>query len=68
MSETASQAAEWRRQSFHRVTARSFVQSVGGVHRNEVVVATKGTTLVTITATATPASLSQMESLVNQLL
>lgn len=48
--------------------ARSFVQSIGGGHDNEAVVATKGKTLVAITATATPVSLAQIESLVNQLL
>ena len=48
--------------------ARSFVQSLGGGKDNEGVVATKGSTLVAITATATPASLAQLEALVKQLL
>lgn len=48
--------------------ARSFSVSLGGGKDNEGVVATKGSTLVDIVATATPASLSQLESLVGQLL
>jgi hypothetical protein len=48
--------------------ARSFSQSLGGGKDNEGVVATKGSMLVAITATATPASLAQLEALVNQLL
>lgn len=48
--------------------ARSFTVSLGGGKDNEGVVATKGSTLVALTATATPASLSQIEALVNQLL
>ena len=48
--------------------ARSFSQSLSGGKDNEGVVATKGTTLVAITATATPASLAQIEALANQLL
>jgi hypothetical protein len=48
--------------------ARSFSQSLGGGKDNEGVVATKGSTLVAIDATATPASLMEIESLVNQLL
>lgn len=48
--------------------ARSFVVSLGGGKDNEGVVATKGRSLVAITATATPASLAQLEALVNQLL
>jgi hypothetical protein len=48
--------------------ARAFSQSLGGGKDNEAVVATKGSTLVSIGATATPASLSQVESLVNSLL
>ena len=48
--------------------ARSFSQSLGGGKDNEGVVATKGSSLVAIIATATPASLSQIESLVSQLL
>ncbi len=48
--------------------ARSFAVSLGGGKDNEGVVATKGRNLVAITATATPASLAQLEALVNQLL
>jgi hypothetical protein len=48
--------------------ARSFFQTLGGGKDNEGLVATKGSTLVSIAATATPASLSQVEALVNQLL
>lgn len=48
--------------------ARSFVQQLGGGKDNEGVVAVKGSTLVSIDATDTPASLAQLESLVNQLL
>ena len=48
--------------------ARSFSQPLAGGKDNEGVVATKGSTLVSITATATPASLAQIEALVNQLL
>ena len=48
--------------------ATSFFQSLGGGKDNEGVVATKGSTLVSIGATATPASLSQVEALVNSLL
>jgi hypothetical protein len=48
--------------------ARTFTQSLGGGKDNEGVVATKGRTLVAIVATATPASLAQLEALVNQLL
>jgi hypothetical protein len=48
--------------------ARSFSVSLGGGKDNEGVVATKGSTLVSIVATATPASLVQIEGLVNQLL
>jgi hypothetical protein len=48
--------------------ARSFSQSLGGGKDNEGVAATKGSNLVAITATATPASLAQVEALVNQLL
>jgi hypothetical protein len=47
--------------------ARSFAVSLGGGKDNEGVVATKESTLVDIVATATPASLSQLESLVSQL-
>lgn len=48
--------------------ARAFSAPIGGGKDNEGVVATKGTTLVAIIATATPASLAQLEALVNQLL
>lgn len=48
--------------------ARSFFQSLSNGKDNEGVVATKGSTLVAIVATATPASLAQLEALVNQLL
>ena len=48
--------------------ARSFVQSIGGGRINEGVVATKGRSLVAITATATPATLDQVAALVRQLL
>jgi hypothetical protein len=48
--------------------ARSFHQVLTGGKDNEGVVATKGTTLVVVDATATPATLSQIEALVNSLL
>jgi hypothetical protein len=48
--------------------ARSFSQTLGGGRDNEGVVATNGNHLVSITATATPASLAQVETLVGQLL
>jgi hypothetical protein len=48
--------------------ARSFRAPIGGGRFNEGVVATKGKTLVSIDATATPATLAQVEALVNQLL
>jgi hypothetical protein len=48
--------------------ARSFSVALGGGKDNEGVVATKGSTIVSIGATATPASLTQIEALVNQLL
>jgi len=48
--------------------AQSFQVSLGGGKDNEGVVATKGSTLVDITATATPATLAQVEALVTQLL
>jgi hypothetical protein len=48
--------------------ARSFSVPLGAGKDNEGVVATKGSSLVSIVATATPASLSQLESLVSQLL
>jgi hypothetical protein len=50
------------------VQARSFYQSLGGGRDNEGVVATTGRKLVSVTATATPASLAQVEALVQQLL
>lgn len=48
--------------------ARSFSETLGGGKTNEGVVATKGTHLVLIDATYTPASLAQVEALVSQLL
>jgi hypothetical protein len=48
--------------------ARSFLAPLNGGKDNEGVVATKGSNLVDITATATPASLAQIEALANQLL
>ncbi len=48
--------------------ARSFSQPLNGGKDNEGVVATKGSNLVDITATGTPASLAQIEALVGQLL
>jgi hypothetical protein len=48
--------------------ARSFVQALGGGKNNEGLVAAKGSTVVAIVATYTPATLSQIESLVNSLL
>ena len=48
--------------------ARSFTQSLNGGKDHEGVVATKGKNLVAITATATPATLAQLEALVSQLL
>jgi hypothetical protein len=48
--------------------ARSFSQPLGAGKDNEGLVATKGSTLVSIVATATPASLAQIEALVEQLL
>jgi hypothetical protein len=48
--------------------ARSFLAPRNGGKDNEGVVATKGSNLVAITATDTPASLAQVEALVNQLL
>jgi hypothetical protein len=48
--------------------AFSFSVALGGGKDNEGVVATKGSTLVDVTATATPASLTQVEALVTQLL
>lgn len=48
--------------------AQSFSQSLGPGKINEGVVATKGRTLVSIGATYTPATLAQVEALVNSLL
>jgi hypothetical protein len=48
--------------------ARSFVVALGGGKDNEGVVAAKGSTVVAAVATATPATLSQLEALVNSLL
>jgi hypothetical protein len=48
--------------------ARSFSETLGAGKDNEGVVATKGTSLVLVDATATPASLGQVETLVGQLL
>jgi hypothetical protein len=48
--------------------ARSFSVSIGSGRDNEGVVATKGRNLVAIVATATPATLGQLEALVNKLL
>lgn len=48
--------------------ARAFSQPLSGGKNNQGVVATKGKNLVAITATDTPASLAQIEVLVNQLL
>jgi hypothetical protein len=48
--------------------ARAFSQPLNSGKDNEGVVATKGSNLVSIVATATPASLAQVETLVAQLL
>lgn len=48
--------------------ARSFSVSLGGGKTNEGLVAAKGSTVVAIVATYTPATLSQLEALVNSLL
>jgi hypothetical protein len=48
--------------------ARSFSVSIGGGKVNEGVVATKGSTLISIDVTAAPTSLAQIEALLNQLL
>jgi hypothetical protein len=48
--------------------ARSFYVTLGGGKDNEGVVATKGSRLVSITATATPATLAQVAALASQLL
>lgn len=48
--------------------ARAFSAPIGSGKINEGVVASKGRTIVSITATATPATLAQVEALVKQLL
>lgn len=48
--------------------ARSFSESLGAGRNNEGLVAAKGSTVVAIIATYTPATLSQLEALVNSLL
>ncbi len=48
--------------------ARSFFQPLGAGKNNEGLVAAKGTTVIAIVATYTPATLSQLEALVNSLL
>ena len=48
--------------------ARAFLQPLNGGTDNEGVVASKGSTIVAIVATATPATLAQIEALVNELL
>jgi hypothetical protein len=48
--------------------ARSFSQALGGGKENEGVVAVKGSRSDAIVATDTPASLAQVEALINQLL
>ncbi|HTS15901.1 MAG TPA: hypothetical protein VMH24_09530 [Candidatus Sulfotelmatobacter sp.] len=48
--------------------ARAFTQPLSGGKDNEAVVATRGRTLVDITATATPATLAQLEAFVATLL
>ena len=48
--------------------ARSFSQPLNGGKNNQGLVATKGSTLVSVIATDTPASLAQIEALVQQLL
>ena len=48
--------------------ARSFSQALGSGENNEGLVAVKGSTVVALVATATPATLSQIEALVNSLL
>jgi hypothetical protein len=48
--------------------ARSFQTTITGGKTNEGVVAAQGTTIVAVVATGTPASLSQIESLVGSLL
>jgi hypothetical protein len=49
-------------------TAYSYHYSLGAAGTAEGVLAVKGTTFVAVSATRTPASLSQVEALVNQLL
>jgi hypothetical protein len=48
--------------------ARSFFEPLGVGRNNEGLVAAKGTTVIAIVATYTPATLSQLEALVNSLL
>jgi hypothetical protein len=48
--------------------ARSFFEPLGAGKNNEGLVAAKGTTVIAIVATYTPATLSQLEALVNSLL
>ena len=48
--------------------ARAFSVPIGSGKINEGVVASKGRTIVSVTATATPATLGQVEALVKQLL
>ena len=48
--------------------AQSFSQSLGGGKDNEGVVASRGSTMVDITATDTPATLAQIEALISTLL
>ena len=48
--------------------ADSFVQALGGSRDNEGVVAARGSTIVYVVATDTPASLGQVEGLVSNLL
>ena len=48
--------------------AQSFSQSLNGGKDNEGVVASKGSTMVDITATDTPATLAQIEALISTLL
>jgi len=48
--------------------ADAFSQSLGAGNDNEGVVAAKGSTIIDVVATATPASLDQVEALVSSLL
>jgi hypothetical protein len=48
--------------------ARSFFEPLGAGRNNEGLVAAKGTNVIAIVATYTPATLSQLEALVNSLL